>query len=62
VLYGAYRWYIGDLDRILPEAARPASLLGKSAPRSVVPPGARAPAAPPSGAGDTVPATPPATP
>lgn len=63
VLYGGYRWYVGDLDRILPEAARSTSLLGKWAPRSVAPMGAPArPPAPPSGAGSAAPVAPPATP
>jgi hypothetical protein len=65
LLYGAYRWYVGDLDRILPEAARSTSLLGKWAPRSVSPlgmPRPAAPPAPPSGAGTADPASPSATP
>ncbi|HLP43175.1 MAG TPA: hypothetical protein VK465_16840, partial [Fibrobacteria bacterium] len=34
-LYTAYRWYEGDLDRILPAPARSTTLLGKWAPDAV---------------------------
>jgi hypothetical protein len=32
--YGAYRWYEGSLDHMLPQAARSTEILGKWAPRS----------------------------
>ncbi len=34
VFYFAYRWYVGDLDRMLPDVVRPASVLGKWAPNA----------------------------
>ena len=43
LIYGAYRWHDGALDRFLPVAARPAAVLGRWAPAPPPPPVAPAP-------------------
>jgi hypothetical protein len=48
VLYGVYKWYVGDLDKVLPAPAKSTTLLGDWAPKipHVAPPSLLPPSAP----------------